>query len=278
VATVQTIAKHAMRSTDDETVLQRACGPDDDQAGALLTLLAELPAGHPDRPVVRERLILLYLPLARYFARRMCHRDESLEDLHQVASIGLIKSVDGYDISRGVPFTVYAAPTIVGEIKRYFRDKGWSLRVPRRLQELRTEIMRARGDLAQSLGTEPSVARLAEHLGVTPEEILAGMEVSTAYRAVSLQTLVSTGTGDAIELGELLGGDDTALEAAEARLMVGPLLAKLAPRERRMMALRFVHHRTQAEIADELGISQMHVSRLLTKVLAGLRTELMATA
>lgn len=262
------------RATDEAALLRRAGGRDDDLANSLLTLFAQLPAGHPERARVRDQLITMFLPLARYFARRMGHRDDSLEDLYQVAAIGLIKAVDGFDINRGVPFTVYASPTIVGEIKRYFRDKGWSMRVPRRLQELRTEIARGAGHLTQTLGAEPGVAQLAEHLGVPESDVIAGLEVATAYRTVSLQTLVGTAGGGTMELGDLLGGDDQAMAAVEARVTLEPLLARLPARERRMIALRFLENRTQSQIAEEFGISQMHVSRLLAKAMDQLRAEL----
>src|SRR5690349_22239864 len=162
----------------------------DAAAKSLLTLMADLPAG-PDRERVRGRLIELYIPLAEYLARRFRNRGEQLDDLVQVANLGLIKSVDGYDASRGAAFTSYAIPMIVGELKRHFRDKGWDVRVPRRLQELRMEITKISGDLAQELGRSPTVADIALHLGVSEEDVIEGLDSGHAYRALSLQAPVA---------------------------------------------------------------------------------------
>ncbi|MBB5867657.1 RNA polymerase sigma-B factor [Allocatelliglobosispora scoriae] len=254
--------------------LQTAFARDEHVEISLLTLLSTLPAGHPERLDIRNRLIMLYAPLAKHFARRMCHSEESLEDIQQVAMIGLIKAVDGFDLQRGVAFTAYASPTIIGEIKRYFRDKGWSLRVPRRLKELKSEIAKALEVLSQRDGVRPGVPELAEYLGASQEDVAIGLELGTAQRAISLQTVIGSAAGQPIELGELLGGDDPALDSVESRMLLRDALAKLGDRERKMIALRFLDNRTQTEIAETLGISQMHVSRLLTKALAKLRTEL----
>src|SRR5690242_941917 len=162
----------------------------DAAAKSLLTLMADLPAG-ADRVRVRARLIELHLPLAEYLARRFRNRGEPLDDLTQVAGVGLIKSVDGFDPTRGAAFTSYAIPMIVGELKRHFRDKGWDVRVPRRLQELRLEITKASSDLAQTLGRSPTVADLAAELHVTEEEIIEGLDSAHAYRALSLQAPVA---------------------------------------------------------------------------------------
>ena len=162
-----------------------------------------------DRDRVRARLIELYIPLAEYLARRFRNRGEQFDDLVQVANLGLIKSVDGYDPTRGAAFTSYAIPMIVGELKRHFRDKGWDVRVPRRLQELRLEISKVSGDLAQDLGRSPTVADLARSLGVSEEDVIEGLDCGQAYRALSLDAPAGEdGDGGATGLGDLLGGDD----------------------------------------------------------------------
>ena len=246
----------------------------DAQAKALLSLLGDLPAG-ADRDRVRARLIELYIPLAEYLARRFRNRGEQFDDLVQVANLGLIKSVDGYDPTRGAAFTSYAIPMIVGELKRHFRDKGWDVRVPRRLQELRLEISKISGDLAQDLGRSPTVADLAARLGVSEEEVIEGLDCGQAYRALSLDAPVGeAGDGGATGLGDLLGGDDPDMANVENREALRPLLAKLPEREQRIIAMRFHGNLTQSQIAAELGISQMHVSRLLAGALKTLRASL----
>src|SRR5690349_8707302 len=246
----------------------------DAAAKSLLTLMADLPAG-PDRERVRARLIELYIPLAEYLARRFRNRGEQFDDLVQVANLGLIKSVDGYDPSRGAAFTSYAIPMIVGELKRHFRDKGWDVRVPRRLQELRLEIGKVSGDLAQDLGRSPTVADLAQRLNVSEEEIIEGLDCGQAYRALSLDAPVGdAGDAGVNGLGDLLGGEDEDLRNVENREALRPLLARLPQREQKIIAMRFHGNLTQSQIAAELGISQMHVSRLLAGALRTLRDEL----
>ncbi|MFI5906120.1 SigB/SigF/SigG family RNA polymerase sigma factor [Dactylosporangium sp. NPDC051541] len=250
----------------------------DAQARALLSLMADLPAG-ADRARVRARLIELYIPLAEYLARRFRNRGEHFDDLVQVANLGLIKSVDGYDPSRGAAFTSYAIPMIVGELKRHFRDKGWDVRVPRRLQELRLEISKVSGDLAQDLGRSPTVADLAARLSVSEEEIIEGLDCGQAYRALSLDAPAGEGSDPgAAGLGDLLGDLDPDMQNVENREALRPLLAKLSEREQKIIAMRFHGNLTQSQIAAELGISQMHVSRLLAAALRTLRSELSAVA
>jgi len=242
-------------------------------AAALLTLLADLPADSPDRPRIRARLIELYLPLAEYLARRFRNRGEPLDDLNQVAGVGLIKSVDGYDPRRGAAFTSYAIPMIVGELKRHFRDKGWDVRVPRRLQELRLELSKVSGDLAQELGRSPTVADLAARVGASEEEVIEGLESGHAYRALSINAPAG-GEDTGTELADLLGGADRELEAVDDRESLRPLIARLPEREQHIIAMRFFGNLTQTQIAERLGISQMHVSRLLAHALTFLRGEL----
>ena len=232
--------------------------------------LRSLPEGAPDRREVRDQLVEMHLPLVEYLARRFGNRGEPLDDLIQVATIGLIKAVDRFDLDRGVEFSTYATPTIVGEIKRYFRDKGWAIRPPRRLQELKVLLAKATGDLSQSLGRAPTVAELAQRLRLTEEEVLEGLESANAYSTVSLDA-PDSGDEDAPAVAESLGGWDEALEGVEYRESLKPLLDQLSPREKRILMLRFFGNRSQSQIAAELGISQMHVSRLLARTLTQLR-------
>ncbi|HEV7896507.1 MAG TPA: RNA polymerase sigma factor SigF [Planosporangium sp.] len=253
----------------------RSDGRVDPAGQALLTLLAGLPAGSDDHACVRDRIIETYLPLAEYLARRFRNRGEPLDDLTQVANLGLIKSVDGYDVTHGAAFSSYAIPMILGELKRHFRDKGWDVRVPRRVQELRLEIIRATGDLAQRLGRSPTVADLAAHLRVREEDIVEGLDSAHAYRALSLQAPVQ-GEEPSTELADLLGSVDRQLEQVEDREALRPLIAGLPHREQRIIALRFFGNMTQSQIAVDIGISQMHVSRLLSHALGVLRRGLLS--
>jgi RNA polymerase sigma-B factor len=267
----QALAQAAPATQDTGSTSTRAT---DAQAKALLSLMADLPAGG-DRERVRARLIELYIPLAEYLARRFRNRGEHFDDLVQVANLGLIKSVDGYDPTRGAAFTSYAIPMIVGELKRHFRDKGWDVRVPRRLQELRLEISKVSGDLAQDLGRSPTVADLATRLGVSEEEVIEGLDCGQAYRALSLDAPAGDGTDPgAAGLGDLLGGEDPDMQNVENREALRPLLAKLSEREQKIIAMRFHGNLTQSQIAADLGISQMHVSRLLAGALRSLRAQL----
>jgi RNA polymerase sigma-B factor len=248
---------------------------DDAFTQVLLTRLAQLPVDHPDRSSLRDRLIEMHLPLAAHLARRFRHRGEPLDDLVQVARLALVKSVDGYDHSYGTAFTSYAVPMILGELKRHFRDKGWNVRVPRRLQELRLEMGNAGGELTQRLGHSPTAAEMAEYLGVTEDVVIEALECGGAYRAVSLDA--PTGDGEtAGQVADLLGDVDPDIEWIEQRESLRPLIAKLPQREQKIIALRFFGNMTQTQIADRLGISQMHVSRLLTHALGVLRNGLLA--
>jgi RNA polymerase sigma-B factor len=236
----------------------------------LFERLAELPAGDEERLRIRGELVEIHLPLVEYLARRFRNRGEWLDDLTQVATIGLIKSIDRFDLARGVEFSTYATPTIVGEIKRHFRDKGWAVRVPRRLQELKLALTKAIGELAQKEGRAPTIAELAAHLQMSEEEVLEGLESANAYSTVSLDA-PDSGDEDAPAVAESLGMLDDALESVEYRESLKPLLERLQPREKRILLLRFFGNMTQSQIATELGISQMHVSRLLARTLAQLR-------
>src|SRR5690606_13382870 len=217
----------------------------------------------------------MHLPLVEHLARRFRNRGEPLDDLIQVGTIGLIKSVDRFDSTRGVEFSTYATPTIVGELKRHFRDRGWAIRVPRRLQELRLSLASATGDLTQELGRAPTVAELAAKLGLPKEEVLEGLESANAYSTLSLDA-PDQGHDDAPAVVDSLGSEDEALEGVEYREALRPLLAQLPEREKRILLLRFFSGMTQSQIAEEVGISQMHVSRLLARTLAQLRERLLS--
>ncbi|GAA4946359.1 RNA polymerase sigma factor SigF [Actinoplanes utahensis] len=245
------------------------------QADELIVAMAALPAGHPSRPGLRDRAIEAWLPLARHLANRYANRGEPRDDLHQVAVLGLIKAVDRFEADRGVDFAGFAIPTIVGELKRHFRDRTWSVRVPRRLQELRLAITAANNTLTNTLGRSPTVADIATHLGISEDEVIEGLEGARAYQSTSLSTPVAEGGA---ELGDTLGGEDAGFANAELRVALGPAMASLDEREQKIVSLRFYGNQTQQQIAEQIGISQMHVSRLLTKALAKLRTHLDADA
>ena len=240
------------------------------RARELFERLSALPEGDEERQRIRGELVELHLPLVEYLARRFRNRGEWLDDLTQVATIGLIKSIDRFDLERGVEFSTYATPTIVGEIKRHFRDKGWAVRVPRRLQELKLSLTKAIGELAQREGRAPTVSELAAHLQMSEEDVLEGLESANAYSTVSLDA-PDSGDEDAPAVSDSLGMVDDALEGVEYRESLKPLLEQLPPREKKILLLRFFGNMTQSQIAAELGISQMHVSRLLARTLAQLR-------
>ena len=225
-------------------------------------------------PALRNEIAERTNWLAERSARRFADRGEPYDDLVQVATIGLIKSIDRFDLERGVEFSTYATPTIVGEVKRHFRDKGWAIRVPRRLQEMKLALTKATSELSQRNGRAPTVAELAAHLEISEDEVLEGLESSNAYSAISLDAPDLDDESSA--MSDTLGETDQALEGVEYRESLKPLLEALPPREKRILLLRFFANMTQSQIAAELGISQMHVSRLITRTLASLREGLLA--
>jgi RNA polymerase sigma-B factor len=231
-------------------------------------------ASERERLDARDGLVTLHLPLVEHCARRFRNRGEPFEDLVQVGTIGLIKSIDRFDLERGVEFSTYATPTIIGEIKRYFRDKGWAIRVPRRLQELRMQITSTTADLTQTFGRSPTPRELAEVIGCSVEEIIEGIESGNAYSTLSLDATDDSGDDNGASMLELMGLDDEELEHIEIRESIKPLLEALPSREKRILLLRFFKNKTQSEIADEIGVSQMHVSRLLGRTLTQLRSSL----
>ncbi|MEU4237105.1 SigB/SigF/SigG family RNA polymerase sigma factor [Actinoplanes sp. NPDC026619] len=262
----------AVISTDTTSDSTDTTSASPDLASELITAMAGLPAGHPSRAGLRDRAIEAWLPLARHLANRYAGRGEPADDLQQVAVIGLIKAVDRFDAERGIEFAGFAIPTIVGELKRHFRDRTWSIRVPRRLQELRLAITAANNTLAHQLGRSATVADIAKHLDISEEEVLEGLEGARAYNTTSLST-PTTDDGNTT-LGDTIAGEDNEFELAELRVALGPALARLDEREQRIISLRFYGNLTQSEIAEQVGISQMHVSRLLTKALAKLRAQI----
>jgi RNA polymerase sigma-B factor len=247
---------------------------DDSTAAALLTEFVSADADDPNRPELRARVIRAFLPLARHLAVRYHGRGEPLDDLVQTATIGLINAVDRFDPGYGIDFVGYAVPTITGEIKRHFRDRTWSLRVPRSLQERRIALARATHTLTHRLRRSPTVAELAVELDISEEAVLEGLEGARAYHAVSLST--PTSADRTTELGDTLGDLDDEYERVELRTALGPALATLDEREQEIISLRFYGNFTQTQIAERIGISQMHVSRLLAKALAKLRPYLTA--
>ncbi|HEY2794462.1 MAG TPA: SigB/SigF/SigG family RNA polymerase sigma factor [Micromonosporaceae bacterium] len=247
----------------------------DTYLGGRLQRMAELPQGDPTRNTLRDEVICACLPVVRRLAARFFGRGETPEDLVQVATIGLIKSVDRYDPTRETQFLSYATPTILGEIKRHFRDKGWSVRVSRPMQELYLSISRILPDMAQELGRSPRVSDLAERLGVSEEDIVRGIDCGQAYSARSLSAPVGGDDGGAV-LSDLLGDVDERMESVADRQTLRQLLTEVPERERNILALRFFANLTQSEIAERVGVSQMHVSRLLTRTLSDLRERLLA--
>ncbi len=227
-----------------------------------------------ERALFRSKLVDQYIGLVEFLARRFRNRGELLEDLVQVGTIGLLKAIDRFELEREVEFSTYATPTIVGEIKRHFRDKGWAVRVPRRLQELHLELTKIISHLGQDLGRSPTVAEIAEAAGTTEEVVLEGMEIAQAYNFTSLDAPLDSDDSESSSFADQIGAEDDQLENLEYRAALAPEMAKLPERERRILYLRFYKGLTQSEIAELMGISQMHVSRLLNRTLMRLREAL----
>jgi RNA polymerase sigma-B factor len=240
----------------------------------LFARLRSLEEGSLEYSYVRNTLVELNLALVKFAAARFRTRREPMEDIVQVGTIGLIKAIERFELTRGVEFPTFAMPTIVGEIKRFFRDTSWSVRVPRRLQELRLDLAKAGDELAQQLDRSPTVRELAERLDLPEHEIIEGMAASNAYTAGSLDAQPAEDDPEGA-LADRIGYEDHGLEGIEYVESLRPLIAGLAPRDRTILSLRFVGNLTQSEIGEELGISQMHVSRLLTRTLSTLRRGLL---
>ena len=222
----------------------------------------------------REQLIEQYMSLVRSLARRYSYRGEQLEDLVQIGAIGLIKAIDRFDLERGVELTTYATPNIIGEIKRHFRDKGWSVRVPRGLQELNVQLSRLVEQLTVQFSRSPTIPELAKAAGVEEEEVLEALESGRAYTSLSLSVGGGGGDDDDLDPLESLGTEEHQYEVSEDRAVLAPGFKALDERERRILQLRFFEGLTQSQIAQQIGISQMHVSRLIRRSLEKIREEI----
>ncbi|WP_197351050.1 RNA polymerase sigma factor SigF [Streptomyces bathyalis] len=234
--------------------------------------IVALPEG-PEKEELKQRVVEAWMPMAERLAQRFRNRGENLEDLQQVASLGLVKAVDRYDPGRGKAFESFAIPTIVGEIKRHFRDHMWGLHVPRRVQELRNKVRVSRRELSLTMGDRsPTVARIAEHAGMSEEDVLVGMEALESYSTLSLDAELP-GAEDGYSLADTLGRTEPGFDHVIYRESVKPRLKRLPEREQRILYMRFFCDMTQTKIADELGCSQMHVSRLISRTCQRLRDE-----
>ncbi|KJK38816.1 RNA polymerase sigma factor [Streptomyces variegatus] len=236
--------------------------------------LTSMPAG-PERDALRDEIVEAWLPMADRLAGRFRSRGESFEDLRQVAALGLVKAVDRYDPERGHAFESYAVPTITGEIKRHFRDHMWTLHVPRRVQDLRNRVRTAGQDLSQTIsGRRPTVTEIAEHADMSEEDVRAGLEALESFTALSLDAELP-GSEDGYSLSDAMGSQDPALDTVVDRESVKARLAALPERERAILYMRFFGDMTQSRIAEELGISQMHVSRLISRCCGRVREQVM---
>ncbi|WP_455354918.1 SigB/SigF/SigG family RNA polymerase sigma factor [Streptomyces sp. SYSU K217416] len=241
---------------------------------SLFQRLGTLDEGSPEYSYVRNTLVELNLSLVKYAATRFRNRSEPVEDIIQVGTIGLIKAINRFDVEREVEFASFALPTIVGEIKRFFRDTSWAVRVPRRLQELRIDLAKAYDTLEQGLGRVPTAAELAERLDVTEAEVVEGQQAANGYIARSLDAPLKEDEARSA-VTRCLGAEDRAFDVIECLESLKPLIAALPERDRVILSLRFGEELTQSEIGARLGISQMHVSRLLARALSTLRTGLL---
>ncbi|WP_406368589.1 SigB/SigF/SigG family RNA polymerase sigma factor [Streptomyces sp. NBC_00647] len=263
VDSTSTPALSAARRTHDEPP----------RSAALFERLVELEQG-PERDAVRDELVKAWLPMAHRIAGRFRDRGEALEDLHQVAALGLVKAIDRFDPARGA-FESYAVPTITGEVKRHFRDRTWALRVPRRVQELRNRVRLARRDLTQRPGSpEPTPADIAAHTGLTEEEVVTGLEALESYSTLSLDAALAT-ADDGYSLADTLGITESSYDVVVDREAARKALRRLPERERTILYLRFFEDMTQSRIADQLGFSQMHISRLIARSCAHVRSEVL---
>ncbi|MFD9004768.1 RNA polymerase sigma factor SigF [Streptomyces sp. NPDC059582] len=243
-----------------------------------LDRLAVLEEGTPEHQYARNTLIEMNVSLVQFAAARFRNRGpDEMEDIVQVGTIGLIKAIDRFDLTREVEFTSFAIPYIVGEIKRFFRDTSWSVHVPRRLQEARIELAKATEELRSRLGRTPTVKELSQLMSLTEEEVNEARIASNGYASSSLDAAISTSDDGETALADFIGADDAALELVEDFNALAPLIAGLDERERRIIHMRFVEELTQAQIGEHLGVSQMHVSRLLSRTIARLRQGMLTT-
>lgn len=247
---------------------------DEDRGTLTAQLLAEMATAVDDLEIkrLRDEVVVLNMGVARAIAARYRDRGVNRDDLVQVAYVGLVKAVQGFDPSYERDFLSYAVPTVAGEVKRYFRDFGWTVRPPRRVQELQSQISRASSELFQTLHRSPRPSEVAEFLSIGVEQVIEALAADGCFTPASLD--VPVGEGGATSLGDLLGGEDSDLGRAEARILLAPAVRRLVPRDRRILELRFFHGWTQEQIAGDIGVTQMQVSRLLTRILGDLRAEL----
>ncbi|WP_430332779.1 SigB/SigF/SigG family RNA polymerase sigma factor [Rhodococcus sp. ACT016] len=229
----------------------------------------------PDDPIrrdLRRDIITRCLPLAEHIARRFDRRGEPFDDLMQVASLGLVNAVDRFDVDRGSDFLAFAVPTIMGEVRRHFRDAGWAVRVPRRLKELHLDVVKTTSTLSQRLGRAPTTREMAVELGVSEDDVLQGLQAANGYRTLSVDS-GAVGAGSGLTLTDVLGDADSDLAGVEDHEVLRVLLENLPDRERTVLLLRFFGNQTQSQIAERIGVSQMHVSRILSDTLARLREQ-----
>ncbi len=247
---------------------------DDGHAEDLLRELAAVSTRDPRWEQIRSELVRMHTPLARYIAHRYARNDEPVEDVEQAALLGLVKAINRYRPGRGESFLAYASPTMTGEVKRHFRDRTWALRMPRRLQDLRLSMRAARNDFTQEHGRAPTVTEIARMLELSEEDTIEALAAAEAYRPMSLDVPVTDEEGSET-LAEQIGDDDPEIETAVDRTAVRVLLDQLPSRERMILLYRFFGNKTQTEIAKHVGISQIQVSRLITRSLAHLRTQML---
>ena len=248
--------------------------PEPDRGATTARLLAELHAttDEHERQALRAEVVVLNMGVARAIAHRYRQRGLAEDDLVQVAYVGLVKAVNGFDPSHERDFLSYAVPTVTGEVKRHFRDFGWTVRPPRRVQELQGQIARVSSELTNRLGRSPKPSEVAAEIGLDVESVIEALAADGAFTPASLD--VPVGEGGAATLGDLVPDQETDLESAEARVMLGPAVRSLAPRDRRILELRFFEGWTQEQIAQDIGVTQMQVSRLLSRILKDLRNHL----
>ncbi|MEU7577197.1 RNA polymerase sigma factor SigF [Streptomyces sp. NPDC041068] len=264
-----------------EIASPQAMAPQDarDMSKLFFSRLATLEEGTAEHQLARNTLIEMNMSLVRYAAGRFRHRADEMEDIVQVGMIGLIKAIDRFELSRDTQFATFAVPYIVGEIKRFFRDTSWAVHVPRRLQEARVELAKAKEELATRLGRAPRVAELAALMNLTEDEVVEAQVAANGYSSTSLDAPVHGDPEDGeAALAEFIGEEDPALELVEDFHALAPLLAELGERDRQILHLRFVDELTQAQIGEHLGVSQMHVSRLLARTLKRLRAGMLTPA
>ncbi|MFD6675625.1 SigB/SigF/SigG family RNA polymerase sigma factor [Rhodococcus zopfii] len=248
---------------------------DEEHLAELFDAFRGCSAGSDQAAVLHEQIVTAAMPLAQNIAQRFAGRGEDMDDLNQVACVGLLQAIDRFDAEKGRGFVAYAVPTVMGEIRRYFRDHAWSTRVPRRLKDLTVAINRVTDDLAQRLGRSPTAAEIAAEIGAEPGEVIEALAARSAYQPASLDTpLDLAGEGSGATLADTLGEEDGELAKSERYLLLRPLLERVPERERHILMLRFFEEKSQSEIAREIGVSQVHVSRLLARTLAELRSRL----